>query len=142
MEIQNIISIIDKKFIIKDNNSQHYYLLLILCFNIYALITEFSQKIDRANIIWLCVTVVSLVVTIMYYVKRNFRNEILTDNISKVKLRINIQNDFIVRIINKKGKIRCVDLNENYTDVQQLIQYCEENNIPVFYDKNKFQLVK
>ncbi len=134
--MENIITIQTKQLKINDNPKAQYWLIITLfIISLLSGIGLLNREMNTINIVFLGLIAISCFVSVLYLLRRDFSDEILIENISHINLKLNIKNNFIVRIITKKGKMRYVNLMDNQQEIHRLIENCEKYKITLLYKK-------
>jgi len=136
MKTTKIITLNKDKLILNDNQEQKFPILTIVI--IVLLVQAFdiiSDEINLPNIIWLSVIGTTLLVATFTIYKKSFKNEFLITDIYSIRIRKDIYNNYIVRIINKKRKRRYINLIEEHLEIKELFNFCKQNNIHIYTKK-------
>jgi len=130
------ITLKENKLVLNDNQEQKFPILTIVI--IVLIVQAFDiilDEIKMPNIIWLSIIGITLFIATFTLYKKSFKNEFLFTDIYSIRIKKDIYNNYIIRIINKKGKKRHINLMEEHLEIKELINFCKQNNVHIYTKK-------
>ena len=115
-----------------------FLLVIVIC--LIALNSALKLELTTNRIIVIAGDSVLMLMIVLQFIIRDFSKITHAKEIHQIRLKINLMGNFIVKIRNKKRKVRIVGLGKNHMEVSKYLDFAKINNLHIEFNEKKIHI--